>query len=120
MDPRIAFPCPNCQQRLKIKQELAGKTVCCPRCQQPIQVPQPAASATPVPTGQASGSVSVGEGGSDNAGSLHQETVALPLPGSTPGTLSGQQSQQHTLSLQDRLGTQSVGGATPGEHNFLA
>src|SRR5581483_11780146 len=55
----IKFPCPNCQQPLSVKDELAGKRGPCPKCKKMLTVPQAAApvakpfgeSAAPKPVG---------------------------------------------------------------------
>jgi serine/threonine protein kinase len=58
----IAFTCENCHQKLKVKDELAGKKGQCPHCAQPMRVPEtvPAANLAdgptmPPPSGSAAG-----------------------------------------------------------------
>jgi hypothetical protein len=47
--PPVSFPCPGCGKRLKVKAELAGKSVKCPHCGKPGVVPSITASPPPRP-----------------------------------------------------------------------
>jgi WD40 repeat protein len=42
---QLAFACPSCGKRLKVKSDLAGKTGKCPHCKQAVQVPAASAAA---------------------------------------------------------------------------
>src|SRR5438552_313843 len=40
-DMAIAFNCPHCKTKLKVKDDFAGKSVSCKECKRPVVVPAP-------------------------------------------------------------------------------
>jgi serine/threonine protein kinase len=42
----IVLPCPECQTKLRVKDDLAGRRVACPSCRKPVAVPSPRDDAT--------------------------------------------------------------------------
>jgi serine/threonine protein kinase len=54
----IAFACPHCSTKLKVKPEFAGRQSKCPGCKQPVVVPMPNASQPFVPPKQIDGTES--------------------------------------------------------------
>ncbi len=41
----IRFPCPGCEKKLSVKDELAGRVAVCPNCKTKVRVPQPETTA---------------------------------------------------------------------------
>ncbi len=55
----ISFACPHCQQKLNVKDELAGRTAPCPACKKPLTVPASAKGPAPGATSRLDGTASV-------------------------------------------------------------
>lgn len=54
----IAFGCPQCGMKFKIKPEFAGRAARCPACTQPRVVPALGRAAAPLPSKQIDGTAS--------------------------------------------------------------
>jgi serine/threonine protein kinase len=71
----IAFPCPYCGQRLRVRPESAAKQLLCRACKQPLQVPVGAALVSEVRTVT---SAHVPSAGSDTKSEAHGQGSASP------------------------------------------
>jgi WD40 repeat protein len=72
--PQLAFACPSCGKRLKVKGELAGKTGKCPHCKKSLRVPA-VSDATQVRQAEASPTAATGTMSSQPQSLLDTPTV---------------------------------------------
>src|SRR2546426_545584 len=74
----IAFACPGCGEKLKVKDDLAGKRGKCPRCRSSVLVPGGDARENPGVSGAAFDYEAATLAPSSSGGSVHDTAVRIP------------------------------------------
>ncbi len=107
----ITFPCPGCGQKLKVKDELAGKKGKCPHCQQAVPVP-----AAPVHQAAAASG-----GKPADARTLPPPATPAAQPGARPRSPSAESEQPTCGGRLPEGATLSppAAGVNPEHYDFL-
>lgn len=83
MADTIQFRCKNCEKKIAVRAEYAGKKAKCPGCKQPLRVPTPrpkrSATGVPVAVGAASGDSSAGGESSISLAALAEMEERAPV-----------------------------------------